>query len=310
MAGKPKPMSQIKQLIILNRQGKGTKTIARLLGMSKNTVKAYLFKLDKLLAGTGTAGITAEKLLSLDEPEVYTLFHPGNPSYKDPRYDHFRANLQHYQRELKKTGVTKALLWEEYRQSSPDGYSYSQFCFHLGQQQTARAKPSMVLEHRPAEKLFIDFAGKTIPYIDRDTGEVIECQLFVACLPYSDYAFAMAVPSQSTADFLYALSRCLEDIGGVPRLLVPDNLKAAVVKADRYEPDINQALEDFANHYGTAVLPARVRKPQDKALVENQVKILYSRVYAKLRNMRFFDLASLNQAIRLKVKSHNQTRMQ
>lgn len=168
----------------------------------------------------------------------------------------------------------------------------------------------MVLDHKAAEKLYIDFAGKTIAYIDRETWEVIECQFFVACLPYSDYAFAIAVPSQSIPDFLFALSRCLEDLGGVPRLLVPDNLKAAVVKADRYEPDINQALEDFANHYGTAVLPARVRKPQDKALVENQVKLLYSRVYAKLRNMQFFDLTSLNQAIRLKVKAHNHTRMQ
>jgi transposase len=310
MAGKPKPMSQIKQLIILNRQGKGTKTIARLLGMSKNTVKAYLFKLDKLLAGTGTAGITAEKLLSLGEPEVYALFHPGNPSYKDPRYDSFKVGLEHYRSELERKGVTKALLWEEYRQSNPDGYSYSQFCHHLEQQQSAKGKPSMVLDHRPAEKLYIDFAGKTIAYIDRQTGEVIDCQFFVACLPYSDYAFAMAVPSQSTGDFLFALGRCLEDLGGVPRLLVPDNLKAAVVKADRYEPVISRALEDFANHYGTAVLPARVRKPQDKALVENQVKILYSRVYAKLRNMQFFDLASLNQAIRMKVRAHNQTRMQ
>src|SRR5690606_36851051 len=101
-------------------------------------------------------------------------------------------------------------------------------------------------------------------YIDRETGEVIDCQFFVACLPYSDYAFAMAVPSQSTADFLFALGRCLEDLGGVPQLLVPDNLKAAVAKSDRYEPDIRRAFEDFANHYGTAVLPARARKPQDK----------------------------------------------
>lgn len=310
MAGKPKPMSQIKQMIILNRQGKGVKTIARILDISKNTVKTYLFKLDKLQTSNRSEKLTVETLLGLDEPELYTLFHPGNPSYKDSRYEYFKANLGYYLKELEKTGVTRALLWEEYRQSIPDGYSYSQFCFHLDQQQATKGKPSMVLTHKPAEKLFIDFAGKTISYVDRETGEVIACQLFVACLPFSDYAFAMAVPSQSTADFLYALSRCMEDLGGVPQLLVPDNLKAAVVKADRYEPDINQALEDFANHYGTAVLPARVRKPQDKALVENQVKILYSRVYAKLRNMQFFDLAALNGAIRTKVKSHNQTRMQ
>ena len=310
MAGKPKPMSQIKQLILLHRQGKGVKTIAGILAISKNTVKTYLFKLDKLLTGKRAEKMTTETLLSLDEPELYTLFHPGNPSYKDSRYDYFKANLDYYQKELAKTGVTRMLLWEEYRQSDPAGYSYSQFCFHLDQQRAAKGKPTMVLDHKPAEKLFIDFAGKTIPYIAGETGEVISCQLFVACLPYSDYAFAIAVPSQRIADFLYALSRCLEDLGGVPQLLVPDNLKAAVIKADRYEPDINQALEDFANHYRTAVLPARVRKPQDKALVENQVKILYSRVYAKLRNMQFFDMTALNQAIQLNVKAHNQTRMQ
>lgn len=311
MAGTPKPMSQIKQLLILNRQGKGIKTIARTLGMSKNTVKTYLFKLDKLLSGNGNKQ-TLDALLSLDEPELYPLFHPGNPSYKDPRYEYFKDNLETYQKELKKTGVTRTVLWEEYRQSNPYGYSYSQFCFHLDQQETAKgkAKASMVLDHKPGEKLYIDFAGKTIPYIDRETGEVIQCQFFVACLPYSDYAFAMAIPSQTTSDFLYALGMCLQDLGGVPQLLVPDNLKAAVTKADRYEPDINKAMEDFANHYGTAVLPARVRKPQDKALVENQVKILYSRVYARLRNMQFFDITSLNEAIKQRVKSHNQTRMQ
>ncbi|MDN3667860.1 IS21 family transposase [Echinicola jeungdonensis] len=183
-------------------------------------------------------------------------------------------------------------------------------CHHLNQQDLARAKPSMVLEHKPAEKLYIDFAGKPIAYIDRETGEEVRCQLFVACLPYSDYAFAMAVASQTIPDFLYALSRCMEQLGGVPQLLVPDNLKAAVNKADKYEPSINQALEDFANHYGTAVVPARARKPQDKALVENQVKVLYSRVYARLRNMQFFDIHSLNRAIGQKVKAHNQTRMQ
>ncbi|WP_439488192.1 LuxR C-terminal-related transcriptional regulator, partial [Algoriphagus sp.] len=198
-------MSQIKQMIILNRQGKGVKTIARMLDISKNTVKTYLFKLDKLLTATGQEKLSTETLLSLDEPELYTLFHPGNPSYKDSRYEYFKANLGYYLKELDKTGVTRALLWEEYRQAIPNGYSYSQFCFHLDQQQAAKGKPSMVLNHKPAEKLYIDFAGKTIPYVDRETGEVIACQLFVACLPFSDYGFAMAVPSQSTADFLYAL---------------------------------------------------------------------------------------------------------
>ncbi len=109
----------------------------------------------------------------------------------------------------------------------------------------------------------------------------MNCKLFVACLPFSDYAFAVAVPLQTVSDFLYALSRCLQAISGVPKVLVPDNLKAAIIKADRYEPEVNRTLEDFANHYGMAVVPARAARPRDKSLVENQVKLLYTRVYAK-----------------------------
>jgi hypothetical protein len=179
----------------------------------------------------------------------------------------------------------------------------------LSQQLVAR-KPSMVLGHKAGEKLYIDFAGKTLSYIDHDTGEVVSCQVFVACLPYSDYSFVMAVRSQSIADFLYALRCCLEDLGGVPEVLVPDNLKSAIVKASSYEPDVNRAMEDFANHYKTTVIPARARKPKDKALVENQVKLIYTRIYAKLRGLTFFDLPSLNKAVKDKTKEHNQTRMQ
>lgn len=120
----------------------------------------------------------------------------------------------------------------------------------------------------------------------------------------------MAVKSQSIGDFIYALNCCLQDLGGVPQTLVPDNLKAAVIKTNPYEPDVNRVLEDFSNHYATTVTPARPRKPNDKALVENQVKLVYSRVYAKIRNQTFFDLPSLNKAIKEKVKAHNQTRMQ
>lgn len=302
MAGKPKPMSQIKQLLLLHQKGKAKKYIARSLGISKNTVKAYLSKLSLMEC-------SVEDLLALEDPLLEARFHAGNPAYKEDRFLHLKSKLDYFSKELKREGVNKFLLWQEYKQDYPTGYSYTQFCFHLSQQLVAR-KPSMVLEHKAAEKLFIDFAGKKLFYADRETGEVIYCQVFVACLPYSDYSFAMAVKSQSIADFLYALGCCLQELGGVPQVLVPDNLKAAVVKTSRYEPDINRALEDFANHYSTTVIPARAGKPKDKALVENQVKLIYSRVYARLRNQQFFDLSSLNAAIKEKVREHNQTRMQ
>lgn len=302
MAGKPKPMSQIKQLIRLHEQAKPVKFIARSLSMSKNTVKAYIRKI-------GLSQKAVGDLLALDDPELEACLHAGNPAYKDERYTRFKDQLSYLASELKKVGVTKLLLWEEYRQKNPEGYAYSQFCHHLQQHQKA-SRTSMVLEHLPGEKLYIDFAGTPLSYTDLETGELVECQVLVACLPYSDYGFAIAVASQKTADFLHGLTCCLNGLGGVPQALVPDNLKSAVIKANRYEPDINRCLQDFANHYNTTILPARPGKPQDKALVENQVKLVYSRVYAKLRNQQFFDLHSLNQAIALKMDEHNQTRMQ
>jgi transposase len=302
MAGKPKPMSKIKQLIQLHKQGKGIKFIARTLDISKNTVKAYLAKV-------ASSKLDVEALMNLEDPILEGEFHAGNPAYKDERYEHFISKLDYFEKELGRRGVTKMLLWEEYRREYPGGYGHTQFFFHLSQQLIAR-RPSMVLEHYAAEKLYVDFAGKPLSYVDTQTGEIIYCQVFVACLPYSDYSFAMAVKSQSVEDFLYALSCCLTELGGVPKILVPDNLKSAITKASRYEPDVNSALDDFANHYKIAVVPARVRKPKDKALVENQVKLIYTRVYAKLRNQQFFDLPSLNNAIRERIRAHNQTRMQ
>jgi transposase len=302
MAGKPKRMSQIKQLIRLHKQGTGIKTIARKLCMSKNTVKSYLAKFEE-------GKLDPQLLLTLDEPVLEAKLFAGNPSYKEERYQYLKDNLEYFAGELKKTGVTRQLLWYEYREAHPDGYSYTQFCHHLSQYLLAQ-NPSMVLNHVAGEKLFIDFAGKKLSYIHKETGEIIECQVFVACLPYSDYSFAMAVPSQNIEDFIYALKCCLKELGGVPQTLVPDNLKSAIIKAHRYEPGVNQALEDFANHYNTTVTPTRSRKPKDKALVENQVRLVYSRVYAKLRNHTFFDLPSLNVAIAAKVREHNQTRMQ
>src|SRR5690606_806362 len=181
MAGKPKPMSQIKQLLILHQQGKGIKTIARSLGISKNTVKAYLFKYDAL----DKQGVknSAESLLKLESPELEARFHPGNPAYKEERYEHLKTHIDYYLKELGRTGVNKRLLWEEYRESNPDGYGYSQFCFHLQQQKKA-SKPSAVLQHVAGDKLYIDFAGKKLAYIDRETGEAIECQVFVACMAF------------------------------------------------------------------------------------------------------------------------------
>lgn len=302
MAGKTKPMSQIKQLLRLSKRGHKIKQLARELSISRNTVKAYLKKIHD-------NGWSIDALLKLEDPELERKFHSGNPAYKDKRYDELKERIEYFVTELNKIGVTKALLYEEYRKDFPNGYSKSQFCHHLLQHTRAR-KPSMILPHSPGDKLYIDFAGKTISYTNQETGEIIECQVFVACMPYSDYGFAIAVRSQQVADFIYALTMCVEHLGGIPQLIVPDNFKSAIIRANRYEPTLNKALEDFANHYNTSVVPARVGKPKDKALVENQVKLVYSRVFARLRNQTFFSIKQLNEAISGCMVNHNQTRMQ
>lgn len=295
-------MSKVKQLLRMHLDDRGKKTIARELKLSKNTVKKYLEKIE-------ASKLDASSLFRLPDPELEKQLFSGNPAYKDQRYEELKADLPYYAKELSKTGVTRLLLWKEYQQKFPDGYKRSQFCFHLNQYLKVQ-KPSFVMSHEPGEKLYVDFAGKKLPVIDPETGEVKHHHVFVACLPFSDYGFALAVPSQSSEDFLYALESCLQHLGGVPQTIVPDNLKSAVIKANSYEPDINKALLDFANHYQTTVTPTRPYSPKDKALVENQVKLVYSRVYAQLRNRQFFSLESLNEAIAFYMRRHNQTRMQ
>lgn len=303
MAGKTTRMSSIKQLLQLHKQGTAIKAMARILHISKNTVKDYLAKYKAL-------GLDFDRLLVMDDVALEAMFHSGNPAFKaDERYEELISQMAYLQKELSRKGVTRFVLWQEYIAQNPGGYKFTQFCFHLNQWQAA-SKPSMVLTHQPGEKLFIDFAGDKLSYCDKTTGEIIPSEVFVATLPASDYCFAMSVPSQRSDDFLHALEQCLISIGGVPKMIVCDNLKSGVTKASRYEPEINQALEEFANHYGTTIVPARSYKPKDKALVENQVKNVYRRVYAPLRNVQFFDLASLNTAIAQMVRKHNQTRMQ
>lgn len=302
MAGKPKLMSLIKQLLQHYQRGVKIKAIARILGISKNTIKAYLNKIH-------AAAWQIDDLLTLEDPDLEARFHAGNPAYLEDRFQHLQDKLDYYSAELKRRNLTKELLWEEYRQEHPDGYSRSQFCFHLLQHIRTK-NPSMVLQHKAGDKLFFDFAGQYAEYINPLTGEIVKCPLFVACLPYSGYSFILAIESQATEDFIYALLQAIQFFGGVTAILIPDNFKAAIVKANRYEPDVNRILEDFANHYGTTVVPTRVCKPKDKALVEFQVRLTYMHVYARLRNHQFFSLADLNAGLQQMNLKLNQTRMQ
>jgi transposase len=302
MAGKVTDMSKIKQLLRLHQSGETNRQIAKKTGIDRGTVNDYIRKLK-------SGGMDMNELLSLDEPVLESKFIAGTAAYTDKRFEDFQARLPWFEKELGRKHVTRSILWQEYLSLYPSGYRYTQFCHHLNQQLIAR-KPSAVLIHIAGEKLMVDFCGDRLEYVDRKTGEVFPVYVFIACLPYSDYTFTLAVHHQTTADFLYALSCCLKHLGGSPQILVPDNLKAAVVKADRYEPELNRLMADFANHYNFTVLPARAASPRDKAKCENHVRIIYSRVYAKLRNERFYSLDELNRALFDKTMEHNQTRMQ
>lgn len=207
--------------------------------------------------------------------------------------------------ELKRKGVTLFLLWEEYKQGNPAGLSYSSFCEHYRRFKGSLA-PDMRQSHKAGERLFIDYAGMTVPWTDVLTGESYSAQIFVAVLGASNYTFVEATRSQSLPDWIGSHVRAFEFLGGVPVMLVPDNLKSGVTSPHRYDPDVNPTYQDMANHYGVAVVPARVRKPQDKAKVEVGVQGIERRILAVLRNRSFFSLSEINEAIRPLLVAYNE----
>ena len=199
--------------------------------------------------------------------------------------------------EMKRRGVTMTLLWQEYRAGQPQGYAYSWYCEQYRGWKKG-VSPAMRQNHEAGEKLFVDWAGDTIAVVDPATGIEHRARIFVAALGASNYTYAEARWTETLPDWTGAHVNALAAIGGVPKALVPDNLKAGVTKPSRYEPGINRTYQDLADHYGCVVLPTRIIKPRDKAKVEVAVQIVERFVLAKLRNQRFFSLAELNTAIR------------
>jgi transposase len=210
--------------------------------------------------------------------------------------------------ELRKHNVTLKLLWTEYKQVNPDGFQYSQYCERY-RQWAATLNPPMRLVHKAGEKLFVDYAGDTVPLVDPQTGEITPAQIFVAVLGASSYTYAEAQPSQELEHWIGGHVRALAFIAGVPLVVVPDNLKSGVKHPSRYEPDLNPTYQELARHYGFAVIPARVRRPRDKAKVEVGVQVVERWILARLRHQTFFSLTSLNQAIRRLLEELNRRPM-
>lgn len=293
-------MFQLRRLIELRLKGTSKRNLARILAISRTTVQHYLTQLEALFP-------TLEPLLAWDDAQLDRLVTAsGVLQVKHPTLTELFPTFEH---ELAKPGVTRQQLWMEYRLQHPDGPRYSQFN-HLFRQWQAQQKVVMHLEHKAGEQLFIDFAGDKLYLTNEQTGQLKAVEFFVAILPSSQLTYAQAVTSQQQEDFIAALQAALVYIGGVPKAIVPDNFKAAVTRADRYEPTINQTLQDFASHHQTVIYPARSGKPRDKALVESAVRILYQRIYAPLRNRTFATLVELNKAIWQLLDAHNRTCLQ
>lgn len=268
--------------------GLSQRQASRASGVGRASVAEYVERLQK-------AGLL-ETWESLSGEELECRLYP--PARRAPlQAERPEADWAAVHEELKRRDMTLSLVWQEYREQHPDGYQYSRFC-DLYREWRGKQDLCMRQVHRPGEKLFVDYCGATVPVVDASTGEVREAQVFVAVWGASSYTFAEATWSQGLADWIGSHVRAFEFGGGVPELVIPDNLRSGVTRACRYEPELNPTYQDLAMHYGVAVMPARVRKPRDKAKVEAGVQLVQRWILARLRHRTFFSLGELNQAIR------------
>ncbi|MBI4334209.1 MAG: IS21 family transposase [Chloroflexi bacterium] len=281
-------MRQVKEILRLKHvSGLSNRQIARSLGICHTTVNELTYRLD-------AAGLSWPLPTELDEGSLEAMLYPGQP--KKDLGSRPTPDMEKIHRELRRKGVTLQLLWIEYKKDNPNGYQYSQFC-DLYRRWRGKLDVVMHQVHRAGEKLFVDYAGQTVPIVDRRSGETHEAQIFVAVLGASNYTYVEASSSQDLAAWIGAHCRAFEFLGGVPEIVVPDNTKTAISHACRYDPDVNAAYQEMADFYGVAVIPARPRKPRDKAKVEVGVQVVERWILAALRNRTFFSLSDLNQAI-------------
>lgn len=283
MAQKPIAMEQLKQVLQLHADGISIREIARRAGISRNSVRKYLLRINA-------------REHSPDQELADKAYRNDLLELEAERLRQVTAHFGMAGAELSKTGVTRQLLWQEYLAQHPDGYSYSRYCHHLNQYLKNRDL-SMHLEYEAGDMIMIDFAGKKMHYLDLSTGEQIPCEVFVAILPFSGLIFCQAVHSQQTADFTDCINAMLKFYGGAPSTILCDNLKTAVTRPDRYEPVFTDICQQLSEHYATIFSATRPYSPRDKAMVERAVNIVYNHVYGPLRNRDFTSLALLNAAM-------------
>jgi transposase len=304
MRGKQIEMNHIREVLRQAASGSSNRMISGCLGIARSTVA-------NVIARATAAGLTWPEAGALTDAALAAAVfkRPAQSPHLGVRR-HAEPDWAAIHLDLKRPHVTLMLLWEEYRAANgDDSYGYSRFC-ELYRGFEEKLSPTMRQTHVAGEKLFVDFAGGTVPVlVDRRTGQIRQAQIFVATLGASSYTFAEATWTQTTADWVGAQANALAFFGGAPRLIVPDNPKAAIVRACFYEPGVQRTYGDFAAHFGIAVLAARPRKPRDKAKVESGVQMVQRWILAALRNQRFTSLAELNSAIQVLVVRLNRRPM-
>jgi transposase len=289
MPGERVSMRKIREVLRLRLgQGLPQRAVARSLGLSLGAVNGYLGRARR-------AGLTWPLPDGLeDDGRLEALLYP--PPTELPTARRPMPDWAEVHREMRRADVTLALLWEEYRAAAPDGFGYSWFC-DLYRAWVGRLKPTLRQAHPAGERLFVDFAGRTVAVVDGATGEERQAAVFVAVLGASSYTYARATWGQALPDWIGCHVGAFVHFGGVARQVVSDNLRAGVTRACFHEPAVNRTYAEMAAHYGTAVLPARPYKPRDKAKVEVGVQVVQRWILARLRRRRFFSLAELNAAI-------------
>lgn len=303
MANKPKTMLQIRRMLQLLAAGNSKRNVARQISMSRNTVDFY----GKRFRDSHKSYL---ELLALSDQDLSGIVYTEiASSRKDDRYERLAPQLNELIKELPRRGVTRLLLWKEYRSKDPDGYSYQQFCEHINTYLQVHSA-SMHLSHKPAERAEIDFAGGKMSYVDKQTGELIECPVLIGILSYSGFTYAEVLPSMELCYLIPALGRCMEYFGGVPECVLSDNMRQMVKKSNRYEPSFTDMAQQWSVHYNSSLLATRVAKPKDKPKVENAVNLAYQRIYAPLRNQVFGSLTELNYHVKQCLENHNNTLFQ
>lgn len=289
-------LMDIKQIITLHLDGYSNRKIGDTLGISRNTVNTYmhLFQASKY---------SLEELLTLGRASFNSLF-SSHTTIKNHRYNELMLYFEKVNHSRNHPGFTFLHHYNEYKLQAKEPYSYTQFMEHYNRKY-AKIKGSMKLEHQAGHEVFIDFAGKKLHVVNKHTGEIKPVEVFVAILPHSQYIYVEACMSQKRENLIKCMGSALAFYGGVPKAIVSDNLKSAVTRASKYEPDINRSFKDFARHYNCVINPTRSYSPQDKALVENAVRLTYQRIYYPLRNMVFFSFEDLNKEIRKLLDSYN-----